>query len=227
MYPKHYKNEINRPWLIGEMPAEDSGWARDPHADKDATVQVLDTEVNDDNLVAQLIVAQHDGDREATKRLVEILYRKHSGAVFARLASLASSSQVDDLAQEIWIRILEKLHLYKEGSFRAWALTVARNYFLDSVRMKRSSQLKSEFDVVDTGPDRDREWAARSEWAQILRECMTRLNDRHREVVVGIIYEQSDYKALCSKLGITTNEAYKLKHEAKELLTTCCQRGNR
>lgn len=161
------------------------------------------------------------------KALVESLYRKHSGAVYARLASLASSSQVDDLAQETWIRILEKLHLYKGGSFRAWTLTVARHHFLDSVRMKRSSQLKSEFDVIDVGPDRDRERAARSEWAQILRECMTRLNERHREVVVGIIYEQSDYKALCSKLGITTNEAYKLKHEAKELLATCCQRADR
>lgn len=189
-------------------------------------MQVLDPEDNDDNLVAQIVVAQHDGDRDATKRLVETLYRKHSGAVYARLASLASSSQVDDLAQETWIRILEKLHLYKQGSFRAWALTVARHHFLDSVRMKRSSQLKSEFDVVDASPDRDRERATHSEWAQILRECMARLNERHREVVVGIIYEQSDYKVLCSKLGITSNEAYKLKHEAKELLTTCCQRAN-
>jgi RNA polymerase sigma factor (sigma-70 family) len=190
-------------------------------------MQVFDIEDTDDNLVAQIVAAQRDGDRDATKRLVEVLYRKHSGAVYARLASLASSSQVDDLAQETWIRILEKLHLYKEGNFRAWALTVARHHFLDSVRMKRSSQLKSEIDVADASSDREREQATRSEWAQILRECMAKLNERHRDVVVGIIYEQSDYQALCSKLGITTNEAYKLKHEAKELLATCCQRANR
>jgi RNA polymerase sigma factor (sigma-70 family) len=191
------------------------------------TMQVLEIQDNDDDLVTKIVASQRGGDREATKRLVEILYRKHSGAVYARLASLASSSQVDDLAQETWIRILQKLHLYKEGNFRAWALTVARHHFLDWARAKRPSLLKSEVDVADASTDRDRERATRSEWAQILRECMSKLNERHREVVVGIIYEQSDYKALCSKLGITTNEAYKLKHEAKELLATCCQRANR
>jgi RNA polymerase sigma factor (sigma-70 family) len=191
------------------------------------TMQELEIHDNDDELVTKIVTSQRGGDREATKRLVEILYRKHSGAVYARLASLASSSQVDDLAQETWIRILEKLHLYKEGNFRAWALTVARHHFLDWARAKRPSLLKSEVDVADASPDRDRERATRSEWAQILRECMSKLNERHREVVVGIIYEQSDYKALCSKLGISTNEAYKLKHEAKELLATCCQRANR
>jgi RNA polymerase sigma factor (sigma-70 family) len=190
-------------------------------------VQILDIPENDDDLVAQIIASQGNRDRDETKRLVEILYRKHSGAVYARLASLASSSQVDDLAQETWIRILEKLHLYKEGNFRAWALTIARHHFLDWVRAKRPVLLKSEVDVVDSGPDRDRERSTRSEWAQILRECLTKLNERHREVVVGIIYEQSDYKALCVKLGITANEAYKLKHEAKELLANCCQRANR
>ena len=191
------------------------------------TMQEFEIQGNDDELVTEIVASQREGDREATKRLVEILYRKHSGAVYARLASLASSSQVDDLAQETWIRILEKLHLYKEGNFRAWALTVARHHFLDWARAKRPSLLKSETDVADASPDRDRERATRSEWAQILRECMSKLNERHREVVVGIIYEQSDYKALCSKLGISTNEAYKLKHEAKELLATCCQRANR
>jgi len=190
-------------------------------------VQILDIPENDDDLVAQIIASQGNRDRDETKRLVEILYRKHSGAVYARLASLASSSQVDDLAQETWIRILEKLHLYKEGNFRAWALTIARHHFLDWVRAKRPVLLKSEVDVVDSGPDRDRERSTRSEWAQILRECLTKLNERHREVVVGIIYEQSDYKALCVKLGITANESYKLKHEAKELLANCCQRANR
>jgi RNA polymerase sigma factor (sigma-70 family) len=173
------------------------------------TMQEFEIQGNDDELVTEIVASQREGDREATKRLVEILYRKHSGAVYARLASLASSSQVDDLAQETWIRILEKLHLYKEGNFRAWALTVARHHFLDWARAKRPSLLKSETDVADASPDRDRERATRSEWAQILRECMSKLNERHREVVVGIIYEQSDYKALCSKLGISTNEAYK------------------
>jgi RNA polymerase sigma factor (sigma-70 family) len=190
-------------------------------------VQNLDIPENDDDLVAQIVASQVNRDRDETKRLVETLYRKHSGAVYARLASLASSSQVDDLAQETWIRILEKLHLYKEGNFRAWALTIARHHFLDWVRAKRPLVLKSEVDVVDGGPDRDQERSTRSEWAQILRECLTKLNERHREVVVGIIYEQSDYKALCVKLGITANEAYKLKHEAKELLANCCQRANR
>lgn len=189
--------------------------------------ELLENTDNDDALVAEIVASQGRGDRDATKRLVEILYRKHSGAVYARLASLASSSQVDDLAQETWIRILEKLHLYKGGSFRAWGLTVARHHFLDWARAKRPSHLKSDAEVADASPGRERERATRSEWAQILHECMSKLNQRHREIVVGIIYEESDYKALCDKLGITTNEAYKLKHEAKELLATCCHRANR
>jgi RNA polymerase sigma factor (sigma-70 family) len=189
--------------------------------------QTFDIPVDDDALVAEIVASKVDGDRDKTKRLVEVLYRRHSSAVYARLASLASSSQVDDLAQESWIRILEKLHLYKEGNFRAWALTIARHHFLDWARAKRPTLLNSEVDVADGRPDRDRERSTRSEWAQILRECLAKLNERHREVVVGIIYEQSDYKALCDKLGITANEAYKLKHEAKELLANCCQRANR
>src|SRR5579863_377249 len=176
-------------------------------------VQILDIPDNDDDLVAQIVASKVDGARDETKRLVELLYRKHSGAVYARLASLASSSQVDDLAQETWVRILEKLHLYKGGNFRAWALTIARHYFLDWARAKRPTLLDPDVDVADGRPDRDQERSTRSEWAQILRECLTKLNERHRQLVVGIIYEQSDYETLCVKLGITANEAYKLKHE--------------
>jgi RNA polymerase sigma factor (sigma-70 family) len=190
-------------------------------------VQPLDIPEHDDDLVARIISSQESGDRDETRRLVEMLYRKHSRAIYARLTSLASWSQVDDLAQDTWIRILEKLRLYKVGNFRAWALTIARHQFLDWARARRPSLSTSEVDVADHSPDRDEERSTRSERARILRDCLAKLNDRHRNVVMGIAYEQSDYKSLCLKLGISANEAYKLKHEAKELLADCCQRANR
>ncbi len=190
-------------------------------------VQILDIPDDDDDLIAQIVGCQVDGDRDETKRLVEVLYRRHSAAVSARLAGLAGSSNVDDLAQKTWVRIIEKLHTYKKGKFRAWAFTIAKHLWLDEVTAKRPRSLKAEAEVADGSSLREQESITQSERAQILRDCVSKLDQRHRDVIVGITYEQLEYKALCAKLGISANQAHKLKHEAKGLLADCCRRANR
>jgi RNA polymerase sigma factor (sigma-70 family) len=191
------------------------------------TIQILDMPDNDDDLIAQIVASQDDGDRDETKRLFEALYRKHNAAVYARLATLTTKNQADDLAQETWVRILQRLHQYKGGSFRAWMFTIANHLYVDAVRAKRPVLLKAEGEVPDHSVDRERDRAAQSDQARILRDCVSKLKEPHRQVIAGLLYEQSDYKALCVKLGLSADEAYKVKHEAKTLLTDCCRRADR
>jgi RNA polymerase sigma factor (sigma-70 family) len=192
-------------------------------------IQLVDIPDNDDDLIARIVAFQGGGHRDETKGLVEVLYRRHNGAICARLGALASSSQIDDLAQNAWVRIIEKLPLYKKekGAFRAWALTIAAHCWYDSVRTKRPFVLVSDADIPDAFAEREEERLRQSEWAQILRDCLAKLNERQRGVISSLVYEQAAYEAVCLKLGITAAEAHRLKHEAKKLLTNCCRRANR
>jgi RNA polymerase sigma-70 factor, ECF subfamily len=185
----------------------------------------LDTVPDDDGEIVLRIVSSKEGDApDEAQRLFEVLYRRHGRAVLARLAVSASRSHADDLAQEAWMRAWKRLDSFKTGSFRAWILTIATNCRIDRQRRRSESLLAPDSDVADGSAEIEEDRVEQTERTTVLRDCLSKLDDRRRRVIVGLFYEKTDYEAVCRELGITTNAAYKLTHEAKRILSDCCRR---
>ena len=85
---------------------------------------------------AALMAAFADGEMAA----FDALYARHRGALYAYLARLLSpgAGSVDDLFQEVWIRVTRERARYRpEAAFRTWLFTIARNLTIDLVRRHR------------------------------------------------------------------------------------------
>ena len=84
------------------------------------------------------------GDRRA---LME-LYERHRSRLFGYLTrSLGNATLAEDVFQEVWIKVMQKIGTYRPGtaSFRAWLYRVAANAAVDRLRRE----------AVRSGPELD------------------------------------------------------------------------
>lgn len=168
-------------------------------------------------------------DRQTASDAFLKLYDRHSRDLAAYVARVAKPSSVDDIAQDVWRRAWERLAARPmEGPFRPWLFTVARNRITDSFRdaARRRSQTLDEPDspapeailpAIDQGLlDEDVRVA--------LSACLEKLEHRPREVVRHR-WLGEEYSAVCEKLGIDNNQAYKAYHHATRQLGECLKRS--
>lgn len=68
----------------------------------------------------------------------EELVRRHSGQVYRLAYRLTgNTSDADDLAQDVFIRVFRTLHTFRPGTFTGWLHRITTNVFIDSARRKQ------------------------------------------------------------------------------------------
>lgn len=73
--------------------------------------------------------------REQQRQLLDQLYRNCGADLYHFLLSLSSPELAEDIAQQAWIRVIEKRHLYQpNGQFKSWLFTIARRMLVDELR---------------------------------------------------------------------------------------------
>ena len=99
---------------------------------------VMTSAIVDAECMRRLVAEARQGDREAADRLV----RQH--AAWVRSAIYAVTGRVDlvdDIAQQVWIRVWERLEtLQDSGRLRSWLYKVARNAAIDACMSDRRRQ---------------------------------------------------------------------------------------
>lgn len=84
-----------------------------------------------------LIAAAKNGDNGALETLFE-RYRRPLYAFISRMLN-GDSMTADDIFQDLWIKVLNKLSVYQDdGKFSAWIFRVARNQVLEHFRREKS-----------------------------------------------------------------------------------------
>ena len=84
-----------------------------------------------------LIAAVKNGDNGALETLFE-RYRRPLYAFISRMLN-GDSMTADDIFQDLWIKVLNKLSVYQDdGKFSAWIFRVARNQVLEHFRREKS-----------------------------------------------------------------------------------------
>ncbi len=137
-----------------------------------------------------------NGDRAAFEEQFEI-YQPRLKYYVRRLES--GGANVDDICQDIWLRVFKKIHKLKDAqSFGVWLYRIARNKVYDGFRRKdRFVRLPeeeypvqvSDEPVFDAGD------------GEKLHRALNELKPYHREVLTLCFIEQMSYQSIADVIG--------------------------
>jgi RNA polymerase sigma-70 factor (ECF subfamily) len=153
-----------------------------------------------------------------------VLVERYQRLVFGLVYQMTRSrEEAEDIAQEAFLRVYQKMTTGAEIEFLPYVRTVATNLTLDRLRRRRSAKLyvekSSDADVTEyRTPEKD---AMACIEHQILRSAMAKLPDMYREVIIlhysaGLAYEQIAQK-LDEPMSIVKNRIYRGKKLLKEI----------
>ena len=141
--------------------------------------------------------------------LLESLVRELSPRLLAVIRGYArDDNEADDLLQESWIRILERLDSYKAlGSFAGWAAMVTRNVCRTSLR-RRATVDRVEVAIENVGelPDgtpEEEQPAAQLRLRTALFKALDGLPDRERQAIVLRVIEERSPDEVADILGVS------------------------
>lgn len=154
----------------------------------------------------QLIRRIHAGESEA----FELLVVKYQEKVFRLIRRLVGNrDQVEDLAQEVFIRAYRSLGSFKgESSFYTWlykiALNTCRNYYRSQGRRPEGSMVEGEsvlesIQAEGNSPERE---AFRSEFWDAVKDSLHSLPSEQREAIVLCDLEGLSYEEMAEVIGI-------------------------
>jgi RNA polymerase sigma-70 factor (ECF subfamily) len=134
----------------------------------------------------------HSGDPEHFRHLVE----RYGGAVRSVALSFArDGDELDDLCQEIWIRVYERRGSYRgTGPVVAWLIVIARRICVSHARREGSFRRAMALAVSATPPPGgDGTATPESELMadhrrRILLEALSELPDRQREAIMARLW---------------------------------------
>jgi RNA polymerase sigma-70 factor (ECF subfamily) len=157
---------------------------------------------------------------------VEELVRRHQGAVRGYLIVLGCPGRLlDDLIQDTFLSMLSSgFEDRGQASTAAFLRKVARHLFLKTMQRERrqldhadllgSEQAWSGFERDDGG----------ERYLVALRECLARLRERTREVILMRYRDQLQQAAIASRLGLSASGVKSILVRTRRALRECVER---
>jgi RNA polymerase sigma-70 factor (ECF subfamily) len=155
---------------------------------------------------ADLLPACRGGDEAAWRQLVERHTRKVFGLAY-RFTGRAD--EAEDLTQEIFVKVYQTLHRYREadGPFGAWLMALARNHAIDNYRRGRQERARRTEDplVLETAEAREEHPIAaleREERARLVHRGLAALPPDLRQPLVLCDLSGLPYDEIARTLGL-------------------------
>ena len=152
------------------------------------------------------------------------LFERHNRGVYQFCRQMIrSSTQAEDLVQEVFIKILNKAGSFRqEGSFKAWMFNIARNTTLDYLRQaKRRGSLASVEESTDPQMIDNRsaeQAAAASQNMSFVVRALANLPVAVQEIIWLGRFEFDSYEELGQALGCKAATARVRMHRAMQQL---------
>jgi RNA polymerase sigma-70 factor, ECF subfamily len=188
------------------------------------TEELAKTPVQHEISDAEMITAGRAGDREALNELV----KRYQPAVLRVCVSLLGSRDVDDLVQDIFIKILRRLNTFEgRSSLFTWIYEITVNQCRDELRRRKrrrwfSLQALPE-ETVERVTAEDESVSAQieaSELSRNLRLELSKLDPKYRELVVLRDLEGLGYDEIAKISGIDEKLVKSRLYQARQILAT-------
>lgn len=160
------------------------------------------TTSDDDVLITSIL----DGDDQAFASLVT----RYQERVFRLLARFTRDRiEVEDLAQEVFVKVFRKLHTFqRDSSFFTWLYRIAVNTANDAMsrRSRRRLRLVEDAAELDDGQREPGDAGAAepllaAELRDVTRQLVDRLPEKYRTILVLREYEDLSYNQISDVLG--------------------------
>jgi RNA polymerase sigma-70 factor (ECF subfamily) len=154
------------------------------------------------------------GDVEAFERL----YRAHVARVHSLARRMAGSANADELTQDVFVRVWQKLSTFRgESAFSTWLHRLAVNVIIERFRSRAADRLRFidsddetvPLAVVPAAPHADR---------LALEAALDELPDGARRIFVLHDVEGYKHEEIATMLGIATGTSKAQLHRARMLL---------
>jgi RNA polymerase sigma-70 factor (ECF subfamily) len=168
-----------------------------------------------------------NGDEDACRTIVEALHRPVIATVHRFLGS-RYRAEVEDIAQDIFVKIFRSLHRFdpeRGVKFSTWVYTFVRNHCFDVVKKRRLGTTslsarddEARLDPPGPSPLEPSRRATNSELGSKIEEALQDLGPDQRMVFILREYEGLEYAAIAEVLEISEGTVKSRLHRAKEAL---------
>jgi RNA polymerase sigma-70 factor (ECF subfamily) len=181
--------------------------------------------VTDEELVEKV----KKGDADVYEKIIQ----KYQSKVFGLIYNMTKNqNEIEDLAQEVFIKIYKNLGKFKgESSLYTWIYKITVNLCLDEMKKRKNVIYLDEKIEVDDGevnrelPSEDKsqeELYEEKELQEKLHNCINKLPEKQRVMIVlrdikGFSYEEIS-KITDVKLGTVKSQINRARLKLKELL---------
>jgi len=181
---------------------------------------------------AGLIKDAQQGDLDAFNRLILAYQDRVYNQAFR---VLGDSQSADDAAQDAFISAYKNLRSFRGGSFRAWLLRIVTNACYDELRRRKRRPTTPLEPVDDEGDEIESpHWIAdpgelpednivRSELGDAIQECLDRLPEDFRVVVVLVDVQGLDYLEASDVIGKPLGTIKSRLARARNRMRECLQ----
>lgn len=156
---------------------------------------------------------------------IEAFVRQYETGVFRLALSIVDdSAEAYEITQETFISSLRSLHTYQaRKSFKAWLYTIAVNHSKSHLRKRRLAErlrttLASIFQVEIQKQSSPEESTIQNEKEAAVWEALTKLDERHRLVVVLRYFHELSAEEISEILSINEGTVHSRLHTARERL---------
>lgn len=177
---------------------------------------------NDDT---RLVEAFRDGDEKAFEELVRRYQRQVANLIYL---TLGSREEVDDLSQEVFIRVYRSLHRFEhDASVFSWIYRITTNLCIDEIRRRRIKRTLSLEFFTDYSLEKERQHKDTStaddetllkEKNKMVFDALQRLSPVHRQIILLREYGDLTYNEIAETLQISTQAVKSRIFRAREEL---------
>ncbi len=174
----------------------------------------LDT---NEKAILELVSKAREGCTESYSKV----YDHYFDQVYRYAALRVPAEVAEDLVAEIFVKVWEKLHTFKERKnipFGAWLFRIARNEIIDTYRTSKTWEEVDEA-LVDQDPEnRADQETKRLYLVKTVRDAMDKLPKRYREVLSLCFIAELSHKEAAKVLRCTEGAVRVMKFRALEKL---------
>ena len=173
---------------------------------------------NDRELVAKAL----QGNQKAFRQIVE---RYHSTAYAVVRGVLGNSDEVDDVIQNVYIKMYRGLAGFRgESRLSTWIYQIARNEAINSARKRRPGGTPVEDVVLPAGDGASPEVAyGKRELSERMELAMAEMDDNYRMVLELRYMGERTYEEIAEAMGLPIGTVktyiYRGKVQLKKILT--------
>lgn len=153
--------------------------------------------------------------------------REHQEFVFRTLARLTGASDVEDLAQEVFLRLYRGLGDFRgEAKLTTWLYRITLNVAQDEWKRRKKEQVNTSFDDPDAGwterissGEGDAEQIlSRRQSMEAVNDALSELNDTERAAIVMFHQEECTYEQIALALDLPLNTVRTHLHRGRRKL---------